>query len=119
MGTDAQLLRFRDFLLYQEQNAVVLHGAGIPVNVPTPERYACHKLLVSQMRHAIPRSQIKARKDLDQATALIESLLAERLADLADVWTEMRARGESWRRKADRALTRLPPDLQARFTALL
>jgi len=118
LGTDAQLLRFLDFLLYQEQNAVVLHGAGIPVNVPSPERHACHKLLVSQMRHAVPRSQIKARKDLEQAAALIECLLEERPEDLADAWREMRERGESWRRKADRSLSRLPQGLRTRLTEL-
>src|SRR5579859_3613201 len=34
LGTGAQPLRFLDFLIYQEQKAVILHDAGILVNVP-------------------------------------------------------------------------------------
>lgn len=33
----AQLLRFLDFLLYREVNAVALYGPGIPINIPAPE----------------------------------------------------------------------------------
>ncbi|RDD60941.1 nucleotidyltransferase family protein [Ferruginivarius sediminum] len=108
LRTDGQLIRFLDYLMYQEQNAVILHGAGIPINVPAPEKYALHKLLVAQMRHAIPRSQVKARKDLDQAAALIEILAEMRPEDLADSWSDLRERGPSWRGKADRSLRLLP-----------
>jgi len=108
LRSHAQLLRFLDFLLYQEVNAVVLHGAGIPVNIPDPTRYALHKLLVAQMRITSPRSQEKARKDLNQAAALIEVLAAQRPHDLRDLWDDLRERGPSWRRKAERSLELLP-----------
>ncbi len=36
---DARPLRFLDFLLYREIVALVLHGTGIPVKVPAPERF--------------------------------------------------------------------------------
>ncbi len=117
LRADARLLRFLDFLLYQEQNATVLHGNGIPVNVPAPERFALHKLLVAQMRHAIPRAQIKAKKDLDQARALLDVLLEDRPWDVADIWTELRDRGPSWRHKADRSLQLLPAEMRARLIA--
>lgn len=104
----ARLIRFLGFLLYQEVNAVVLHGVGIPINVPDPTRYALHKLLVAQMRIASPRSQEKARKDLNQATALIEVLAAQRPHDLRDLWDDLREQGTSWRRKAERSLGLLP-----------
>jgi hypothetical protein len=42
LRSDAQLLRYLDFLLYQEVNAVALHGAGVPINVPDPTRFALH-----------------------------------------------------------------------------
>jgi len=107
LRSNAQLLRFLDYLLYQEVNAVCLHGAGVPINVPAPERYALHKLLVAQMRHAIPKSQAKARKDLEQAAALINVLNEVRKGDLNDAWEELRNNGPSWQHKADRSLLQL------------
>lgn len=113
LRSHAQLLRFLDFLLYQEVNAVVLHGAGIPINVPDPTRFALHKLLVSQMRIAIPRSQEKAKKDLEQAEALITVLARQRPGDLNDLWEDLRERGPSWRRKADRGVLQLSEETRA------
>ena len=49
-GLGAQPLRFLDYLLYGEVPTVVLHGPGIAVNVPAPERYAVHKLIVATRR---------------------------------------------------------------------
>jgi hypothetical protein len=110
LRSDAQALRFLDFLLYQEVNAVVLHGAGIPINLPAPERYALHKILISPMRISNPRSQAKARKDIDQAAALILALSELRPDDLADAWRELLERGASWREKAARGIRRLPAE---------
>lgn len=104
LRSHAQVIRFLDFLLYQERPAVALHGPGIPINVPAPERFALHKLLVGQMRHAIRRSQIKARKDFEQARALVDILLVSAPDDLMDAWVELVARGPSWRQKAMKGL---------------
>jgi hypothetical protein len=112
LRTHAQLLRYLDFLLYQEVNAVVLHGPGIPVNVPAPERYALHKLLISQLRAQNPRSQAKANKDRQQAIALIEILRRQRPFDVTDAWNELLDRGPSWRQKASRGFAVLPSDIQ-------
>ena len=104
------MLRYLDFLLYQEVNSVALHGAGIPINVPDPTRYALHKLIVSQLRrHDDAQSQAKSRKDLDQAAALITILSKARPDDLQDLWEELCDRGPSWRVKATRSLASLPP----------
>jgi hypothetical protein len=110
---NAQVLKFLDFLLYHEINAVVLHGPGVPVNLPAPERYALHKLLVSQMRVDTPQSQAKAGKDLQQADALIRVLASDRGPELEEAWRELRERGPSWRVKADRAVARLSDDTRA------
>lgn len=110
LRSHAQTLRFLDFLLYQEVNAVALHGAGIPLNVPAPERYALHKILISPLRISNPRSQAKARKDIDQASALVLALAELRPDDLADAWRELLDRGASWREKAARGIKRLPAE---------
>ncbi len=45
-GAAAIPLRFLDYLIHEPIRAVLLHGAGVPVLVPSPERYAIHKLIV-------------------------------------------------------------------------
>lgn len=113
LKSSAQTIRYLDYLLYQEVNAVALAGPGIPINVPAPERYALHKVLVSQMRMSNPRSQAKAGKDIEQASALIEILAELRPDDLADAWIELLERGPAWRQKAARGWRRLAQTPQA------
>jgi hypothetical protein len=117
LRANAQVLRFLDFLLYREINAVALFGQGVPVNVPAPERYALHKLIVSQMRIDTPSSQAKSRKDLQQADALVRVLAQDRPDELREAWQEIRARGPSWRTKLDRATKQLPDDTRAALEA--
>lgn len=107
LQAEGQPLRYLDFLIYREVAAVVLHGDGILVNVPAPERFALHKLLVSRLRIKTSESQAKAAKDLRQAAELLEVLVEQRPYELRDLWSEMRDRGPSWRRLADEALEML------------
>lgn len=51
-GASAQPLRFLDFLTHDPVRAVLLHGAGVPILVPAPARYAVYKLIVSSRRRA-------------------------------------------------------------------
>jgi hypothetical protein len=104
---DAQPLRFLDFLIYQEVQAVALWGAGIPINVPAPERFALHKLLVSRLRLATSESQAKATKDIRQAGELIAALADRRPYELRDTWEELVGRGPRWRRLACEAIASL------------
>ena len=104
-------MRFLDFLIYAAVPAVVLHGGGVRVNVPAPERYALHKLIVATRRSVDGR--LKAAKDVDQASALIHALVETRQADLLrDAWEEANARGPAWRkhsRPAALGWIRMPP----------
>lgn len=112
LRTGAQFLRYLDYLLYQEVNSVALHGAGIPINVPDPTRYALHKLIVSQMRRMGDlRSASKSRKDLDQARALIQVLSIQRPDELRDLWQELCGRGPTWREKAVASVRQLPKEI--------
>lgn len=104
LQVEAQPLRFLDFLIYQEVQAVALYGGGIAINVPAPERYALHKLLVSRMRIKTEQSQAKALKDLRQAGELLGVLVEQRPYELQDLWIEMRNRGPKWRRMAEEAV---------------
>jgi hypothetical protein len=68
-------LPYLAYLLGASQELPILssHGAVL-VRVPLPERYAVHKLIVSQLRS---KTSAKPEKDLRQAASLIEAL-AER-----------------------------------------
>jgi len=84
LGVAAHPLRFLDYLLASPAQAVVVAGAGILVNVPDPARYALHKLWLAGRRPV--SEQTKSVKDLRQAEALLEVLLADRPGDLLVAW---------------------------------
>ncbi|WP_407170732.1 GSU2403 family nucleotidyltransferase fold protein [Bradyrhizobium sp. ORS 111] len=94
LNTDAQPLRFLDFLIREPEPAVVLHGTGIYVHVPAPARYAVHKLIVSRRR---PEGFAKRDKDLRQAEALLAAVAEKRPHEMKSAWEEAFARGPKWR----------------------
>ncbi|MEH3146736.1 MAG: GSU2403 family nucleotidyltransferase fold protein [Methylobacterium frigidaeris] len=109
LHADGQPLRFLDYLVYGEIRSIALHAAGILVNVPAPERYALHKLLVGRERAASAESQAKARKDQWQAAELIAVLATQRPYELRDAWAELISRGPGWRRRLREAVDLLSP----------
>ena len=94
LQTDAQPLRFLDYLIYEPERAVILHNAGIYVQVPAPARFAVHKLIVSQRRR---EGTGKRDKDIQQAEALLQALVGARPHDLKLAWEEAHHRGPKWR----------------------
>lgn len=110
LNTDATPLRFLDFLLRETIEAAVLHGDGVLVRVPTPARYAVHKLIISRKRS---QANPKRRKDLEQATALIQALAQDDPFALRDAYAEARERGETWRTLLDEAVSLLPEAARA------
>ncbi len=89
--TDAQPLRFLDYLIHDPEPAVLLHAGGVYVLVPAPQRYAIHKLIVSRRRAA---GAAKGDKDLRQAEVLLDVLATNRPLDLESAWTEAVDRGK-------------------------
>jgi hypothetical protein len=69
----AKGLPYLAYLLGTSQEVPILsaHGA-VMVRVPVPERYAIHKLVVSQLR---AKTSSKPEKDLRQAAILLEALV--------------------------------------------
>lgn len=94
LQTDAEPLRFLDFLIHDPEPAVVLHNAGIYVLVPSPQRYAIHKLIISRRRQ---EGAAKRDKDIRQSVALLETLNEKRPYELASSWNEAFNRGPIWR----------------------
>lgn len=76
----AEPLRFLDYILEDVQLAAVPVRSGVLVNIPSPARFALHKLVVSQRRVAAFAE--KARKDVAQAGAVLEVLFEDRPGDV-------------------------------------
>jgi hypothetical protein len=115
LGIKLQPLKFMEYLLQDVQQAAVLANAGVCVaNVPSPARYALHKLIVAGER---PASRIaKSNKDVQQAAALLTVLADQARWQVDEAWSDLVARGPGWRARALRgreALARVAPELDA------
>jgi hypothetical protein len=107
-----QPLRFMELSLQDPMRSTLIARSGpIVVNLPRPQRYALHKLLVYGER---PQNQrTKARKDVAQAAALIDYLLIHDTAEIAAMWLDVNARGPGWRKRLSqgfKAMMVLYPD---------
>lgn len=106
LGVSAQSLHFLNFLLARPIPAVGLYRSGVLVQIPRPEAFALHKLIVAARRTGDDRS--KARKDMAQAALLIAALAEDRPGELAEAWEEARAGGPKWCALIDATLKKMP-----------
>jgi len=98
--------RFMEFSLEDPFQSVVLGSVGpIVVNLPRPEKYALHKLLVAPERTADFKD--KVRKDLTQAASLIAYLTANDPDALGAAIDNLHARGSGWTKRFKAGLTML------------
>jgi hypothetical protein len=105
LGVDAQALPHLNFLIAGPIPAAVIYRGGVLVQIPRPERFAIHKLVVSERRRGGPDA-LKARKNLLQAEFLIEALAEDRPDELSEAWRDALASGPKWRERLDGALRR-------------
>ncbi|WP_312010467.1 GSU2403 family nucleotidyltransferase fold protein [Bradyrhizobium cenepequi] len=113
-GAAAAPLRFLDYLIYQPIRAVLLHGAGVPVLIPSPERYAVHKVIVRSRRKEDRDATAKSAKDRLQARSIIEAMIANRQhADLASAFMEAWDRGDHWRAAIRQSIATYDDDFRA------
>ena len=111
-GASALPLRYLDFLIHDPIRSVVLHKGGVPVRIPSPERYAVHKLIVAVLRREAPA---KSTKDVRQAEQLIEAMIPSRSFELFEAWQEACERGPSWRQNLLRGRAMLKASLRDQF----
>ncbi len=102
LGGWAHGFHYLNFLIADPIDAVALYLDGILVQIPRPERYAIHKLIVAQRRKRADRA--KARKDLEQARDLIEVLATDRFEDLKDAFETAMEIGPKWRQLISKSL---------------
>ncbi|MEL6336524.1 MAG: GSU2403 family nucleotidyltransferase fold protein [Pseudomonadota bacterium] len=107
LGVTAQSLHFLNFLIAAPIQVVALYRSGVLVQIPRPEAFAIHKLIVADRRREGADS-LKAEKDRRQAALLIRVLAEDRPDELAEVLDDARERGPGWRRRLDSTLARLP-----------
>ena len=106
LGVDAQSLHYLNYLLSEPIKVVAVYRSGVLVQVPRPERFAIHKLIVADRRRG--DDALKAEKDRLQATFLINVLAEDRPDDLVEAYGVARAAGGKWRERLERTLERLP-----------
>lgn len=105
-GAAAEPLRFLDYLIFEPVRTVLLHKSGVAVNVPAPERYAVHKLIIAARRRNDTGGIQKRDKDARQAGILAEALIStRRQSDLAIAFGEAWQRGISWQEAIRRGLS--------------
>lgn len=112
-GVTAQALHHLNYLIAEPIRAAVLYRSGVLVQIPRPERFAVHKLIVASRREG--RDRLKAEKDRRQARFLIGVLAQDRPEDLHEAYADAQSRGPRWREHLDRTLARMPdlrPDLE-------
>jgi hypothetical protein len=115
LGVAAQSLHFLNYLIAQPIKAAALYRSGVLIQIPRPEAYAIHKLIVANRRTG--PDQLKSRKDRAQAALLIEALAEDRPGDLGEAYHDALDRGPQWRTHIAATLQRMP-DTAARLAAL-
>jgi hypothetical protein len=107
LGVSAQSLHFLNYLIAEPLTVPLLYRDGALIQIPRPERYAIHKLIVSERRRK-GDDGLKARKDRAQAAFLINVLSEEDPYALTEAYQTAISKGAAWREAIERALSKLP-----------
>lgn len=117
LGAHAQAIPLLDFLVKEPVEAIILSpNQVVPVRVPSPERFALHKLYSSQSR-TVERDKI--RKDLGQAAVLLTALEEETPGRLGGALRGMPSAGRTRVARGARAAASLIGDSHPEAHALL
>ncbi|MCV2891406.1 nucleotidyltransferase family protein [Ruegeria aquimaris] len=107
LGVDAQALHHLNYLIAAPIKAAVTYRSGVLVQIPQPERFAIHKLIVANRRRT-GDDALKSEKDRRQAAFLIEFLAQDRPDELRDAYEDAMSRGPKWRERIEASLERMP-----------
>ena len=100
LGLTMQPLRFMELSLEDPMRTTLIgKNSPIVVNIPRPQRYALHKLLVYGERPQDQRT--KANKDIIQAAALFDYLLENDVVGIGSMWIDVNERGPGWQRRLE------------------
>lgn len=107
LGVSAQGLNYLNFLIAEPIHSAAIYRSGVLVQVPRPERYAIHKLIIADRRRDGAGS-LKSAKDREQAAFLIEAMAEDRPDDLLQAYATAMEVGPRWREDIGNSLTRMP-----------
>jgi len=107
LGVNAQALNYLNFLIAEPIHAAAIYRSGILVQVPRPERYAIHKLIIADRRRDGAGS-LKASKDREQAAFLVKAMAEDRPDDLRRAYVTAMEVGPRWREHLTNSLKRMP-----------
>jgi hypothetical protein len=111
LGVTAQALHYLNYLIADPIQAAATYRSGVLVQIPRPERFAIHKLIVSDRRK--DRDRLKSTKDRRQAVFLMDALLEDRPDDLRRAYRDAVSQGPRWRERLASALASCPNYLDA------
>lgn len=111
LRVSAQGLNYLNFLIAEPIHAAAIYRSGILVQVPRPERFAIHKLIIADRRRDGAGS-LKASKDREQATFLVAALAVDRPDDLSLAYTTAMEVGPRWREHLTNSLKRMPDTME-------
>ena len=110
----AQSLHFLNYLIAEPIDAVTPYMEGLLVKIPRPERFAVHKLIISQRRKG---ARAKPRKDIEQARAIIWAMAEDQPYVIHNAIAEADAIGPAWRKALDQALAiKFDPSSRFRYS---
>jgi len=105
LGAYAQAIPLLEFLIAEPIDAVVLSpNHVVPVRLPSPERFALHKLYSSESRRS---GAGKVAKDREQAAVLAAAVEQEMPGRLRAAWNEFPRGGRSAAARAARVAAKL------------
>lgn len=94
-----QPLKFMEFSLEQPTQTALISGEKVVlVNIPSPMRYALHKLVIMGEREEAFRAKIQ--KDAGQVAALVEYGMLRSNGTLHAAAQDLMSRGPVWRKRA-------------------
>jgi hypothetical protein len=106
LGVDAQSLHHLNYLIAEPIKAAVIYRSGVLVQIPRPERFAIHKLIVANRRRT-GADALKSEKDRRQAAFLIQVLAEDRPDELREAYEDVLTRGPKWRARIEATLGRM------------
>ncbi|RYF53345.1 MAG: hypothetical protein EOO27_26405 [Comamonadaceae bacterium] len=99
LNVNLQPLKFMEFTLERTtQTALVSGENALIVNIPSPLRYALHKLIVMAEREEQFRT--KVAKDAGQVDSILSYALARSRFVLKEAADDLMSRGKGWRSRA-------------------
>ncbi|MBU3542231.1 nucleotidyltransferase domain-containing protein [Polynucleobacter sp. MWH-Loch1C5] len=107
LGLSLQPMKFMEYSLESSLELALISNEGAClVNIPLPERYAIHKLIVAGERPV--NEVVKSNKDIAQAAALFMYYLQSNKEDqLYQAWEDAIVRGPGWSGRLKKGLAKM------------